>query len=354
MLDKVGVAIALFIFLLPSAFGSGAGSSVGIMMATEDFQPMVWLCDHRIVLDDYIEPGRRSAGGTRLVERIENYAFEGEQIAWKVLVMDKNGIGNVGEVYIGISPVGSNAFDKEAECSLDTIVMGKIDLSCNARIHEEQQKYFDPDTMAYYTCIFTVEPPGISSMYGEYYISVIAEDLSGLVCQMAEYWFFNPQIALAIDGVIDFGIARPGTISYSSTVLVGNEADYGSGVLLDMFIAGTDFYDPASSAARCPYTNQLSLDRVRYFAANGAYSTQSMGCGLPVVDLEGYSLIPHGNKLSRAKEIIGCDMYNSGSYNPGNILAPGAEIALTFRLSLPIPCTGSFSDGSIYFWGEAV
>jgi len=81
-----------------------------------------------------------------------------------------------------------------------------------------------------------------------------------------EYWFFNPVIALDIEGDMTFhgddgkeGV-RPGSDAYSDTILVGNDADKGSGVLLDMFISGTDFYDSQSSGARCPTTNQLSLD----------------------------------------------------------------------------------------------
>ena len=43
-----------------------------------------------------------------------------------------------------------------------------------------------------------------------------------------------------------------------------------------------------------------------------------------------------------------------GPYYTANLLAPGAELALTFKLSLPEPCNGDFDTGSIYFWGEAI
>src|SRR3989338_1108343 len=88
-----------------------------------------------------------------------------------------------------------------------------------------------------------------------------------------EYWFLNPVIALSVDGDLAFEDVRPGTDSYSDTILVGNDADDGSGVMLDMFISGTDFYDSSSSGAACPTTNQLALDNFRYFVTNGAYST---------------------------------------------------------------------------------
>ena len=41
-------------------------------------------------------------------------------------------------------------------------------------------------------------------------------------------------------------------------------------------------------------------------------------------------------------------------WNNGNALSPGSEMALTFRLSMPEPCVGDFSEGQIYFWGEAI
>ncbi len=44
----------------------------------------------------------------------------------------------------------------------------------------------------------------------------------------------------------------------------------------------------------------------------------------------------------------------TGGYYLGNVLSPGAEIALTFRLALPEPCNGDFDSGSIFFWGEAI
>jgi len=371
------------------------------------------MCDQRITYDDNVEPGRvvlcddkdyfaAHEGECKevLIERIENYAFEGEQIHWKVLVMDKNGVEKIKDVFmtIGSSQGAGNQIEancklaepeltcckgewaykgkkgagcyehvkcgKDAAESTEVIVVGCEGSgdyygkerecnpsTCNARIDEEKIKEFNPQTMAYYDCLFTVETP--NSMHGEYYITVEAVDLDDLSGTMAEneYWFLNPQIGLAIDGTLTFGNVRPGTEAYSDTMTITNDAEAGSGVLLDMFIAGTDFYDPASSGAKCPTTNQLALTNFAYFATNGAYSTQgSKKC----TDDEGYSRIPYGDRITQGKEIIGCEDYNEGPYKAGNVLSPGAEMALTFRLKLPEPCNGDFSDGQIYFWGEAV
>ena len=190
---------------------------------------------------------------------------------------------------------------------------------------------------------------------------------------------------------MEFEEVRPGTISYSNTLLVGNDADDGSGVLMDMFISGTDFYDSSSSGARCVITNRLKLgdnfaapgadfgneacrigfgdtdDHLCYFASNGGYSTQTD----PRSDAEGYVSIVYGDSFDtdfyNDAEILqqgvvgglldlagvgGCP--GPGCYHQGNVLSPGAEIALNFKLALPEPCVGDFDSGDIYFWGEAI
>ncbi len=360
------VMALLAISVIPMVLAVSIGSGVTPDITTEDFPPQVWMCDHRVVFDDATEPGRISEDGQVLVERINNYAFEGEQIQWKILVMDKNGIEKISDVFATIGDVQGEGNDIEVNCKLDGIVTDttKIYDECNARIGEEIISKIGNNMAAYYTCTFTVETP--ASMYGEYWITVEATDLDDLsgVMDENEYWFLNPAIALSIDGYMTFENVRPGTESYSDTLLIGNDADDGSGVMLDMFISGTDFYDSSSSGAKCPTTNQLLLgdgdskceatDPFCYFVTNGAYSSSSD----PRKDAEGYVGIDYGigfnnpdpfynnNEILQAQKV--------GPYYTANILAPGAEMALTFRLNLPEPCNGDFDTGSIYFWGEAI
>ncbi len=337
---------------MPAVFAASVGSGITPDIETEDFPPIVWMCDHRVVYDDATEPGRISEDGQTLVERINNYAFEGEQIEWKVLVMDKNGVEKIEDVYATVGDVQGEGNDIEVNCQ--EIGFDKVIPSCNARIDEEYITEFNKDTMQYYICTLTVETP--ESMYGEYWITVEAMDLDGLSGTMDEneYWFLNPVIALSIDGDLTFEEVRPGTDAYSDTLLIGNDADEGSGVLMDMFISGTDFYDSSSSGAMCPTTNQLSLEAFRYYATNGAYSTLNDARK----DAEGYVGIGYGigfnnpNKFYDAYEII--QAQKQGPYYAANILAPGSEMAVTFKLSLPEPCNGDFDTGSIYFWGEAI
>ncbi len=358
--------IALFVALalvMPVVAANDVGSSVGITMETEQFKPLIWLCGSRILTDDNVEQGR---DGTTVLQRNNNYAFEGEQIQWNVLVMDKNGIEKVKDVYVTVGTTQGEGNDIEANCRLaDTQPQSTDDIaSCNARIGEENVTW-NPKLMAMYTCTLTVESP--DSMYGEYWVTIEVEDLSGLTNTVDEneYWYLNPVVALNIEGDIDFGTVRPGTTAYSDTLTVGNGADDGSGVILDMFITGTDFTDPTSSGAACPDTNQLSLTNFRYYAVNGAWSTKDVSSAYlttsgRTLDSEGYLSIPYGDHFDKslygkaeilpANPISPVDTYGYAA----NLLAPGAEMSLTFKLNLPEPCVGDFTDGHIYFWGEAI
>jgi cysteine-rich repeat protein len=339
-------------------------------VVVEDFAPLVWQCDNsRVVYDDSTGPGRVSDDGQTLVERINDYAFEGEQIQWKVLVMDKNGIEKVRDVYATVNE------NKEANCMLlhdnnqypksevtnEAVVStdgNGIDPSCNPRIDEEQITEFNPETMAYYLCTLTIETP--DSMQGQSDVNVEVEDIDGQIGQMAEKekWFLNPLVELRIDGFISFDDVRPGTSSYSGLVTVTNGAEYDSGVILDMFISGTDFYDESSSGAKCGISNQLELRNFAYHATNGAYSSSNDLQVGRTCDAEGYCQINYGigfndpHPFYNANEIL--QSQKVGPYYAANILSPGSKVGLTFRLNLPEPCNGDFDNGQIYFWGEAI
>ncbi len=358
----LSVMALLVLSVMPAVFAVSVGSGLTPEISTEKFAPRVWMCDNRVVYDDATEPGRISADGQVLIERINNYAFEGEQISWDVLVMDKNKIDQNIDVYGTLGEVQGEGNDIEVNCIRESNQPERVPKSCNARIQEEYVDW-NPDTMAMFSCTLTVETP--ESMYGQYWITVEAQDGDGLMGTMDEneYWFLNPEIALSIDGELNFDEVRPGASSYSDTILVGNNADESSGVLLDMFISGTDFYDSSSSGARCPTTNQLALNAFRYYATNGAYST-SGDAQVDVVDgdrdrdAEGYMNIEYGIGFNNPDPFYNnAEILQSPAflfYWPANVLAPGAEMALTFKLDLPEPCNGDFDSGQIYFWGEAI
>ena len=73
--------MALFVLsVAPTVLAVSVGSGITPDIGTEDYEPNVWMCDHRVVYDDATEPGRVSGDGQELVERLRNYAFEGEKV----------------------------------------------------------------------------------------------------------------------------------------------------------------------------------------------------------------------------------------------------------------------------------
>ena len=97
MKKLLGVVLmaTMLLSIMPMVLATSVGTGVGVDVQTEDFEPMVWMCDSRIVFDDQTEPGRYTPGpevitpssytiyGKPLDERINNYAFEGEQIVYE-------------------------------------------------------------------------------------------------------------------------------------------------------------------------------------------------------------------------------------------------------------------------------
>ena len=343
----------LLVIGLTPVFAVDVGTGVGIDIETEDFAPTVYIdSDTRLLVDDNTPTGRNAPGVDLAGVRVNNYAFEGEKVSWTVLVHDRNGIETLtSNPAVTVGPTQGEGNDVEALCDVGVQLAGGAALTEFGVRDGPDALTFNLDTMRIYACILTVESP--ASMDGEFWVTAEATDSSGLMgtSSQNEFWWFNPVIALDIDGALDFGTVRPGATSYSSTLTVGNGASPGSGVLLDMFISGTDFTDPVSSAAKCPTTNELDLGNFGYLATNGAHSSFT-----GAADAEGYRPIPNGVRITEADQVMTGDDYLASAIDlaSGNVLSPGAEMSVTLRLGLPNPCNGDFTDGSIFFWGEAV
>ena len=367
MKKLLSIVLAL-VLMLQTVFAVGVGLNTGIVITPEQFAPRVFLLpDSRIVLDDPTEPGPITGPGYELYERINNYAFEGEAIVWDILVWDKNGVPEkIEDVYVKLAPYHGGNIESawasenfiEVNCNYDGQV-GEYDHRFPEGTWYEGEEVVEPnsETMAWYTCHLTVETA--ASMQGEYLVGAVAVDLDGLVGQFfeQELWFFNPEIALGFDGTINFGTVRPGGVYKSSTVAITNNAEDGSGVLLDMYLAGTDFYDPSHSGTMCPTSNVLLLSNFKYYASQGAYNT----CSHPDrVDAECYVAINHYMDGAGAPAFNNFDQIIKGTiplgpYWAGNLLSPGADLSLNFKLNLPEPCNGGpFTKGKFMFFGEAI
>lgn len=364
--------LAAVLLMMPAALAAGGDKAIGGQIGVEDFPLKVWQCGGRVLKDEDVQPWRTSGDGDELIERNNNYLFEGERYAVDVLVMDKNKIDEaVVDVIFkgGIGDLNLNCVPTTNDCISE----------CNAMIDEEHITTFDPLTMQMYTC--TIVVPDSGTAYGEYGLTVQAVDSDGT--KTAEYdetsmWFLNPLIRLDVTGgLTNFDGARPGTSKYSN-VQVKNGAE--GGVILDMFILGEDWYSPDPAQARCNNNgvllNKLPLSAFRYYVENGAYNSRQDAqkddnnydpAITRAKDSEGYLNIHkklnsgfeesmfNEAEILQANPLYGTQ-YVGGQYWLANLLYPGsAGMTLTVRLNLPNPCYGTFANSNAFhIYGEAV
>ncbi|MCK5149369.1 hypothetical protein KAJ87_00390 [Candidatus Pacearchaeota archaeon] len=381
-LFSLSVMALLVLSIMPVVFAAGIGQGIGGGVGVEEFEPIVWQCDNRILTDEEIQPWRFSGEEQWLYERAGNYMFEGEKYQIDVVVFDKNKIQDVVvDLILGEEP---GEMDYNVNCVPIEVSDGegchnRIYFSrCNARIGEEEIDEFDSTTMEGYRC--TVTALDSEHMTGQYWLTVQADDGDAIgIYDEISPLFLNPIIELDVDGSLDFEDVRPGTSSYSQ-VVVENIAE--GGVALDMFITGKDWPAADPDMGRCQnldgdgvptgeLVNYLPLGAFRYYSENGAHSTRldsqnDDGYSSVIRDKDNEGYININKQLNAGfeeamfddAEVIqaGGDVVGGEGYR-ANVLYPGSLMALTFRLNLPEPCYGEFEsalDGSIFIWAEAI
>lgn len=321
-MNKQIVILLMLVNLASFALAASSSTSIGVIVTPGNSAPQIWQnTAQRQLQDTFGNP----------LTRTNNYAFTGEKIKWSILVRDSNGREDISTmtVNVGPNPTGN---PKQVSCTIASVQPSGVITWANGIT-------FDATTDVLYDCLLTVEP----GFLGEYWTQAVVVDDSGISAQVREnsFFWFNPSIGLQIldaDSGLIFtesgkasGIVTPGAIGYSQTARLKSIVASGSGVILDIDIKGSDFYDPASIGARCPTTNQLALSNFRYYATKGSYSTRSSA----TADTEGYDVIGY-NYANIIK--------NAG--NEASRLSEGSEFALTFKLNLPRPCIGSYSSGN--------
>lgn len=158
--------------------------------------PFVWMCNQNIITN-YIS-----------IDRINNSVYEGEEIQWRVLVFNKNGINKIQNIFGVIGRTNGIGNNIQVNCISNNISnsAGIIDPSCNAKILDEQITTFFPSAMSYYFCSLKVEDS--KSMNGEYWLTAEAVDMNGISGTPLEnrYLFLNPisiypnpEITLSLD-----------------------------------------------------------------------------------------------------------------------------------------------------------
>ena len=290
--------------------------------------------------------------------RTDRYSFTGEQIQWKVLAWDKNGVPEkLTNVFVGlVGELNTSNIEYETSCQY----LGPIDelQTLNSQGYSDVKEltstepllYGDAETMGEYLCTINVN----SNCHGKKYVNLRAIDLDNNVNNLlsTESWFCNPSLDITISGNINFGELSPGQQGYS-TFSIQNSAEAGSGVQVVLAVSGTDFYDPSSSGAMCSTSNKLNLqgeDGTGIFNTGFWYSA-SMGSN----HVEN-KRIPYGNQILQADPIFSSGEGKVANWNMNEVIlmSPGSEATMTLNLGIPNPCNGEFTDGDIYLYSWAV
>jgi hypothetical protein len=325
------LSVFLLTVLLSSivcATSTDTGVGIGVNVAPVNIAPEVYAdLSSRQMLDAFGNPVDSMRG---------NYIFEGEQLIFNVLGRDENGNSDIDSISVTVGPEQGLGNPKEVVC-----MENQTQPRNNANLDRfSPGMRFDRDTDKLYKCSLFAETS--ASMHGAYWVQAEILDNGGLqdLMEVSNFLFFNPTISLDIlnaDSGIQFGDAEPGETVLSQVIQLESVVE--GGVILDVDIKGTDFYDPEPSNAICPTGNVLKLENMRYFARKGTSDSSSS----PTADAQGYDVIDY-----TYQDLI------RGSGSDATRITGGDSFDVTFKLTLPDPCVGEFTEGSISFEGTAV
>ncbi len=343
MKKLLGILTAMFLMAnMVSAVSTGIG--VGIGVTPNNIEPQVFIdVSSRQLFDTFDE----------LLERQNYYAFEGEKIMWNILVRDGNGIEDIASVNVVFSvdsPIGGMPMNNtNALCTI-----AQVQPSDGDNVSSYDADVFDIITDRVYSCETVILDA--ENTFGYAQVRATVEDNRGATnpilaneSNKAEFVFVNPSIGLEIsdaDNGLSFGDLEPGETGYSQDIYLTIDVPSQSGVILDVDMKGTDFSDSSGNPAMCPTSNVLELSNFRYFAEKAGSSAQPplpTTANSPTADLEGY-------------DIIGVDWSDviAGSGDEASHLTYEDYLKITFKLDLPNPCFGDFTEGSFNFQGEAI
>jgi hypothetical protein len=296
--------------------------------------------------------------------RFDEYAFTGEQIYFLVAVRDLNGAEDIGYTYFTV--------DGQHEMICNDVSSEYNEHQFQDQIPEKPFAHagFQQSTDKIFTCLLTVEP----SWYGESMVGIEARDQAGAVTDngIAQTWFFNPAIIIDLstnDGApsIQFENGYPGqTVMSTNKLMITNLAE--GGVDLWAFIAADDLTDPSHSGAKCPISNVLDTDKYMEFRCKiGTFEDDnwdyiankdtSDSCGWHETNC---IKVQEGTETTPKSDWVQCLgalplLYEENTMGPFRCIAPSVSIIKNqasaecqFRLSYPVPCIGSFTEGAFH------
>ena len=283
--------------------------------------------------------------GNTTGNRFNQYLFSGEQLAELVVARDLSGatflsstaalsIGGSQKVVCTEIPYSSTWYGHDVHILLGSIppAMGISDTAGFSATYDKL-----------YNCLVTVTP----SMVDYKSVAVtVTDSLSRSATTEAQKWYFNPAISISISfdsgSSVLFPHTQPGQTVYSTNTLIIKNTAAG-GVDLAAYLVGNDLYD-TSGVALCPDSNILSVTNIAYRCKVGTFMSETF------------------TPLQHLKEAAVCKEFNLRhclvDTNNFNDLLPDASYAWTsilynqhqaecwFKLTVPVPCAGTFTNPS--------
>jgi len=322
----------------------GAGAQPG------DQVPKLCISHRDVIIGDDANP----PGINPFDYRTSLYAFTGEQISYVVIVRDPNGALDTGFVK---AIVGGQEEVLANPCT--TALCDGYTASCDG------MGKFNPLTDKAFHVLISVEP----QWYGDTKVVLSAYNSMNQATEAThnENWFFNPAISISVttsDGMpihfeqMPYGADTPEerTVHSLNKIKVKNTAE--GGVNMWMFVGGTDLYDP-TGASKCPDTNYIGIEKP--YGVGGAHTMQYRGwSGTQWTSWDGW------NDMWKYDQNQGCTIakcYGATAVPYGdastpeylqNVLTNQGTLEIEFKLTYPMPCIGTFSQGTIYVFGKAV
>ncbi len=319
-----------------------------------------------------------------------DYAFNGEQIGWLVVVRDPNGLLDIGHAYVkvdeeleavcnpaflpekcdGLRPTG-NTFKTVTVCHQEGCITIQVPI---------ENGDTDPDTDRAFHCLYTVEPTDPDT---DVTIKIGVKDASNQLTNSiyAERWRLNPSVSMDVrtsDGLpvtFEPGV-MPDQFAHSlNRLFIENTADK---VSLWVFIAMTDLFD-SNGPSKCPATNKIDVEGssdpytgVYYRARSGTLITALTGrpgdnpvegwahITNPNQNFEcSYGSIKYQGMCAGARPLFDSSFLEPGQPDPlngwaNNVLVPTGQAEVDFKLFYPKPCIGTYDTGQILVFGKPI
>lgn len=278
----------------------------------------------------------------------QNYAFTGETLKYFIVIEESSGANDIDDVYVRVGA------DRVGRClEVDEFQDISAFIGPNGKLES-----YDSNKMKSYICTFIIQNGWTGQTRTRFEVDA-CNGANTVISQEADVVFMNPSLGVAVTGAVDFGQVVPGTTSLSNSVYIRNAAQGGSGVMMDMYVSSADYFtDPSNEDAICGQGNGIKYDNFYYYATKGSMNSGAnnnlypglgeSALGLCQAGQDEFTQMPsHSGEISDMCRIINHDEY-------GSLLAQGSEMSMTFKLEVPEPCQGSFTDGEFYLVGRVV